>query len=132
ASHGANAAYSDAGVASVAIAATAWSYTSSETISNSGAPTASGNAIHASVRDGSRVSSKPSTSASAGNIGRMYDGSLDPEMLKKANTKAAQTMQKRSQRKPLAATGAARQPLRSVHAHTSSHGRMPRMNHGMK
>ncbi len=85
-----------------------------------------------SARDDIRVNSKPSTRASAGNIGRMYDGSLDPEMLKKTNTKAAQTTQKRSQEKPLAATGAARQLLRSDHAHTSSHGRRPSTNHGMK
>ena len=62
----------------------------------------------------------------------MYDGSLDPETLKNTNTNAAQTTQKRSHEKPLAATGAARQLRGSVHAHTSSHGRMPSTNHGTK
>ena len=70
---------------------------------------ASGRAIHISARGDMRVSSKPSTSASAGNIGRMYDGSLEPDMLKKTKTNAAQTRQKRSHEKPLATCGASRQ-----------------------
>ena len=81
-------------------------------MSSAAAPTASGSAIHVSARVDSRVSSKPSTSASAGNIGRMYDGSFEPDTLKNTKMNAAQTTQKRAHEKPLAASGAARQLLR--------------------
>src|SRR6188768_3799840 len=49
----------------------------------------------ARVRTRMRSSVAPMTSAAAGKIGRMYDGSLDPEMLKNTRTNADQIRQKR-------------------------------------
>src|SRR5260221_569945 len=86
---------------------------------------ASGATSRARVRGASCVNCQPRTSANAGNIGRMYDGSLEPERLKNTNTNAAQTRQNFGHEKPFAATVASHQLRRSVHIQTKSHGRMP-------
>ena len=66
------------------------------------------------------------SSASAGNIGRMYDGSLEPEALKKTKTNADQASAKRCQEKPLPAAGPGRgQPAQRRPAKTSSQGSRP-------
>ena len=53
-----------------------------------------------------KLSSRPTISAKAGAIGRMYDGSLDLEALKNSRMNAAHTRTKRGQQKPLRSTGA--------------------------
>jgi len=60
------------------------------------------------------VSPTPNTSISAGNIGRMYDGSFDPDALKNTNTNAAQTSAKRRHANPLPARGASRHARRDA------------------
>ncbi len=69
------------------------------------------------------------TSASGGNIGRMYDGSFEPDALKNTKTKAAQTSAKRCHEKPSALAAPSRQvAARRRTARTVSHGRMPTMS----
>ena len=90
-------------------------------------------AIHMSARGDSRVSSKPSTSASAGNSGRMYEGSFEPDRLKNTKTKAGPDEAEAGPREAVRRHAAASRQLRgSVHAHTSSQGNMPTTNHGTK
>ena len=81
---------------------------------------------------GGRVSCQPRISASAGNIGRMYEGSLEPDTLKNTKMNADQTTANRCQLKPLRPTGASVHMRRAVHRNTVSQGRMPTTKMGMK
>ncbi len=111
---------------------TSGSYANSIPASRATAATTSGRVIRTSVAGSMPASSAAATSESAGNIGRMYDGSFDPDALKNTNTNAAQTSAKRRHANPLAARGASRQARRAPQPSTGSHGSMPATNTGMK
>src|SRR5690348_2333566 len=101
--------------------------------SHSASVTATSTAVTAaSVATRVLASCQPSTSAAAGNIGRMYDGSFEPEMLKKTKTKAAHTRQNLAHAKPPASIVASRQPWRRRHRKSPVHGRNPATNIGAK
>src|ERR1700681_2018701 len=91
-----------------------------------------GSVRRASVGWGRTVSCQPSVSASAGNIGRMYEGSLEPDALKNTKMNADQTSANRCQLNPLRLTGASVHVRRAVHRNTVSQGRMPARKMGMK
>src|ERR1700682_4019520 len=91
-----------------------------------------GSVKRASVGWGRTVSCQPSVSASAGNIGRMYEGSLEPDTLKNTKMNADQTTANRCQLKLLRPTGASVHMRRAVHRNTVSHGRMPARRMGTK
>src|SRR5271169_4240112 len=80
-----------------------------------------------------RVSNcQPMTSASAGKMGRMYEGSFDPDALKNRKMTGAHTSAKRCQLKRFAASGASRQARYALHANTLSQGSMPPIKIGTK
>src|SRR5690349_4755641 len=74
----------------------------------------------------------PMTSAAAGNSGRIYDGSFDPDALKKQNTNTIHARQKRSQQKPLFVRGASRQLRIASPRNTPVHGIKPTSSNGTK
>src|SRR5690242_3963514 len=83
-----------------------------------------------SVRALIRSSWAPITSAAGGKIGRMYEGSLEPDRLKNASTKAHQIRQNRIHAK--ATGGGARQLDRSPDKKTPVHGNRPTASNGRK
>jgi len=84
------------------------------------------------VRSGSAASCTPITSASAGKMGSMYEGSLELDTLKKTTMNADQTSAKRCQLKPLLSTTGPDHIRGAVQARTVSHGRMPAARIGTK
>ncbi len=82
---------------------------------------ASGTVSRNSVRSSSLTSSQPITSASGANIGRMYDGSFDPDALKNRKTNAAHTSANRCHEKP-SAFGV---PSRQARAESEPENRQP-------
>src|SRR6266496_1725250 len=77
-----------------------WSYPAMTTNVIAAIAIAPGSEIFHSVRDSTISSSQPMTSASGANIGRMYDGSFDPDALKNRKTKATHTSANRCHEKP--------------------------------
>src|SRR5215831_2379610 len=95
------------------------------------ARSASGSVSRASAASESVLSCQPTMSASAGNRGRMYDGSFDPDALKKRKITADQTSAKRCQWKPLVPLGA-RQTRGNAAKNTATHGSNPTTRMGRK
>src|SRR6266550_1789184 len=81
---------------------------------------------------GRRSSCHPMRSAAAGNSGRIYEGSFEPDTLKKQKTKKIQARQKRGHENPLLVRGASRQVRHAVDKNTPVHGISPISNSGTK
>ena len=92
----------------------------------------SGKVTRESVVSESVVNCHPIGSASAGKIGRMYDGSFEPDMLKNTKITAVHTSAKRWPLKPFASLGAPVHIRFAAPKNTASQGRMPTTKIGMK
>ena len=80
----------------------------------------------------SRSICHPMQSAAAGNSGRIYEGSFDPDALKKTKTNTIHAKQKCGHEKPAGVRGASRQVRRAVHTNTPVHGISPTSSSGTK
>src|SRR5437773_8084593 len=80
----------------------------------------------------SRSICHPMQSAPAGNSGRIYEGSFDPDTLKKRKTNTVHARQKRGHEKPVGVRGASRHVRGAVHANTPVHGINPTSSSGTK
>src|SRR6266496_1719276 len=70
---------------------------------------------------GRRSSCHAMRSAAAGNSGRLYEGSFDPDTLKKQKTKTIQARQKRGHANPVLVRGASRHVRHAVDRNTPVH-----------
>ncbi len=78
------------------------------------------------------ASCQPIARASGGNIGRMYEGSLELDRLKKTKMNAAHTSARRCQQNPLRSAGASVHMRRAVQAKTVTQGSSPTRKMGTK
>src|SRR5437588_2347565 len=108
------------------------SYPSSMTI-NATAAVAAAAIVHLyKIGCGSRSSCHAMRSAAAGNSGRIYEGSFEPDTLKKQKTKTVQARQNRGHENPLLVRGASRHIRHAVNKNTPVHGISPTSNSGTK
>src|SRR5947208_2364449 len=84
------------------------------------------------TRLGVRCRSHAASSDSTGNIGRMYDGSFDPEALKNRKMKAVHTTPKRCHEKPFAAGLPSRHIESEPQVNNGSQGSAPITKSGTK
>src|SRR5437660_11781689 len=81
---------------------------------------------------GRRSSCHAMRSAAAGNSGRIYEGSFEPDTLKKQKTNAIHARQKRSHENPVLVRGASRHVRHAVERNTPVQGISPTSNRGTK